>query len=344
MTSIAIIGGGYAGSLLARELDAHLDVTLIEPRDAFIHNVAAMRAVVEPSLVDQIVLPYDKLLKRGRVVRDRAVGLGDGVIQLASGAQVRAELIVAATGSHYGAPFKPRSDDSADFRKAIAKSHAELVAARSVAIIGAGPVGLELAGEIAHVHADKAVTLYCAETRLMPAFPAKYGQRLERELAKAGVKLVKGQRVDDPASLGADMVFPAIGAQIENTLVQGLGLELDGIGRVRADRWMRLPNRPKTFVLGDLAGCGDQPTIVALIRQAAWMTKLLKAHAAGQAVEKLKPYAPYPLQPILIPIGPNGGASFMPMFGGLVLGAGPTRAIKGKTLFIPRYRKEFGLA
>ncbi|MFK4980080.1 hypothetical protein, partial [Klebsiella pneumoniae] len=87
---------------------------------------------------------------------DRAVGLGDGVIQLASGAQVRAELIVAATGSHYGAPFKPRSDDSADFRKAIAKSHAELVAARSVAIIGAGPVGLELAGEIAHVHADKA--------------------------------------------------------------------------------------------------------------------------------------------------------------------------------------------
>jgi apoptosis-inducing factor 2 len=334
MTSIAIIGGGYAGSLLARELDAHLDVTLIEPRDAFIHNVAAMRAVVEPSLVDQIVLPYDKLLKRGRVVRDRAVGLGEGVIQLASGAEIRADLIVAATGSHYGAPFKPRSDDSADFRSAIAKAHAELVAAKSVAIIGAGPVGLELAGEIAHVHPDKAVTLYCAETRLMPAFPAKYGQRLERELAKAGVKLVKGQRVDDPASLGADMVFPAIGAQIENTLVKG---------RVRTDRWMRAPNRPKTFVLGDLAGCGDQPTIVALMRQAAWMAKLLKAHAAGQPVEKLKPYAPYPLQPILIPIGPNGGASIMPFFGGLVLGAGPTRAIKGKTLFIPRYRKEFGL-
>ncbi|WP_445262072.1 hypothetical protein, partial [Pseudomonas sp. EL_65y_Pfl1_R83] len=47
-------------------------------------------------------------------------------------------------------------------------------------------------------------------------------------LAKAGVALVKGQRVVDPASLGADMVFPAIGAQIENTLVKGLGLELDG--------------------------------------------------------------------------------------------------------------------
>ena len=303
-----------------------------------------MRAVVEPQLLDQIILPYDKLLKRGRVLRDRAIGLADGEVALASGQSLRADLVVAATGSHYGAPFKPLSDTAADFRTGVEQAHAQLLAAADVAIIGAGPVGLELAGEIAHAHPDKSVTLYSGEPRLMPAFPAKFGARLERELAKAGVKLVKGQRIEDPASLGADLVFVAVGAKIENSLVSQLGLELDGQGRVRADRWLRVPGRTRTFVLGDLAACGDQPTIVALMRQAAWMAKTLKAHAGGRRLEGLKPYAPYPLQPILIPIGPNGGASFMPMGpGGLVLGAGPTRAIKGKTLFIPRYRKEFGL-
>ena len=38
--TVAVIGGGYAGYSTARELDDFADVTLIEPRDAFVHNVA----------------------------------------------------------------------------------------------------------------------------------------------------------------------------------------------------------------------------------------------------------------------------------------------------------------
>jgi len=36
------------------------------------HQVAALRALVDPSWLPRIYLPYDKLLGNGRVVRERA--------------------------------------------------------------------------------------------------------------------------------------------------------------------------------------------------------------------------------------------------------------------------------
>ena len=82
---VIIVGGGYAGFSLARGLDRKADVVLVEPRDHFFHNVAAMRAIVEPRLFDRIAIPYDRLLKRGKVIRDRATAISDRTVTLASG-------------------------------------------------------------------------------------------------------------------------------------------------------------------------------------------------------------------------------------------------------------------
>ena len=49
MKRVVIVGGGYAGTSLARSLDAAVEVVLVEPRDRFVHNVAAIRALVEPA-------------------------------------------------------------------------------------------------------------------------------------------------------------------------------------------------------------------------------------------------------------------------------------------------------
>jgi NADH dehydrogenase FAD-containing subunit len=37
---VIVIGGGYAGTLLAKAIDQTVDVVLIEPREAFFHKVA----------------------------------------------------------------------------------------------------------------------------------------------------------------------------------------------------------------------------------------------------------------------------------------------------------------
>ena len=69
---IVIVGGGYAGVRMAHGLDEFADVTLIEPREAFFHCVAAIRAVVQPELLDRLIIPYDRLLKNGRIIQARA--------------------------------------------------------------------------------------------------------------------------------------------------------------------------------------------------------------------------------------------------------------------------------
>src|SRR5262245_8620815 len=42
--TVVVVGGGYAGVHVAHSLDDVADVVLVEPKDAFVHNVAALRA------------------------------------------------------------------------------------------------------------------------------------------------------------------------------------------------------------------------------------------------------------------------------------------------------------
>src|ERR1700730_1654432 len=83
---VVVLGGGYAGIQVARPLDDLADVVLVEPKDDFVHNVAALRALVDPGWLERIYLPYTGLLGRGRVIRDRAVKADADRVVLASGA------------------------------------------------------------------------------------------------------------------------------------------------------------------------------------------------------------------------------------------------------------------
>jgi len=83
--TVVVIGGGYGGVGVAKALDGEVEVVLVEPKDAFVHNIGALRALVEPSFLPKIFLPYDRLLERGRVVRDRAVEVSADRVVLASG-------------------------------------------------------------------------------------------------------------------------------------------------------------------------------------------------------------------------------------------------------------------
>ena len=102
---LAIVGGGYIGIELTKGLDATMDVTLVEPRDHFVHAPAMIRSLVDPALHDTALIPYDRLLKKGTLVKDSATAItGDGVT-LASGGSVAADYIVMATGASIGGGF-----------------------------------------------------------------------------------------------------------------------------------------------------------------------------------------------------------------------------------------------
>lgn len=358
---VAIIGGGYAGYTLARALDNHVDVTLIEARDAFVHNVAAIRAVADPNLARHIIFPYEKLLKKGRVLHSRVVSAeGDGVL-LADGSTVPADVIVVATGSTYAAPFKPRGDKVAAFMETLSEVGRQVRDAEHIVIVGAGAVGVELAGEVKFAYPGKAVSLVSKLDQLFPVYPRRLHDALMRKLARAGVDLHIGDRaVDlrqgDAPYVGevvlesgaklAGLIVPATGSQI----VTGPGQSLPGVktlpsGQLAVDPWLRPSDMPNIFVLGDLAHTGEGMTVVAATRQADWLGKAIAKVAAGRKVEGLLPYRPWPVPPILLPLGPQQGSSVLPLSRrGMVVGDWLTSKVKGKSLFLPRYAKEFGRA
>src|SRR5258706_9315200 len=92
--TVVVIGGGYGGVTVAKALDDVARVVLVEPKDAFQHNVAALRAVVAPEWTARTFLPYDRLMTRGTVIRDRAVEVDQHGAVLGSGQRLNADYLV----------------------------------------------------------------------------------------------------------------------------------------------------------------------------------------------------------------------------------------------------------
>ena len=235
--------------------------------------------------------------------------------------------------------------------------HKALTAAKTVLVIGAGAVGTELAGEIAHAHPDKAVTLVSSDTTLFPLTPGKMGKSLDRKLNQMGVDVILGARADtlpgraapeggrvtlsNGQTIEADLVIPAVGSHALAGLAETLpGAALDATKRVKLDKWLRPSDLPNVFAAGDMAATGDSMTIVGISRQKPWLEKTLKALASGAQIDALNPYTPWGEKaPILIPLGPQRGSAFLMAFTG---GDWITRMMKGKDLFLAKYRKLLG--
>lgn len=351
---IAIVGGGYIGADLAKSLDDTADVTLIEPRSHFVHAPAMIRAVVDPSLTSSALIPYDRLLATGRVLRARATGIDPDGVTLEDGQRVEADYIVVATGSSNAVPFKPAGSDIEGLRQANRRIHQQVMAARTIGIVGAGAVGTELAGEITHAMPDKKVTLISDQDRLFPTMPGKLGDALAGKLRDAGVTLVFGKRAEnlqnltepyagsltlsDGSTHDFDLIFPVLGSRASSDLLEALpGTQKSTANRTKTDPWLRPSSLPNVFAAGDVADAGDGMTIVATSRQLPWLKSTLKALMAGRRLDEMKPYKPWgPKAPILVPLGSKRGNSFLGLF---TAGDWVTRKIKGEDLFLKKYNK-----
>jgi apoptosis-inducing factor 2 len=192
-TTVVVIGGGYGGVSVAKALDADVEVVLVEPKDAFVHNIGALRALVDPTFLPKIFMPYNSLLAHGRVVRDRAVEVGAHRVVLASGEAITADYVVLATGSAYPFPAKSDAHDAEDAIDNYRAAYNELTHANRVLLVGAGPVGIELAGEITSKWPDKKVTILdLADDVLGERFRPDLRAELRKQLVDLGVELVLG--------------------------------------------------------------------------------------------------------------------------------------------------------
>jgi NADH dehydrogenase FAD-containing subunit len=356
--TVVVIGGGYGGIVAAKALDDVAHVVLVEPRDAFVHNVAALRALVDPDWIDRIFLPYEGLLDHGRVVRDRAVRVDGTLVELGSGDRIAADFVVLATGSRYPFPAKTDLTDSDAAKARIRSAHEALAGAGDVLLLGAGPTGLELAGEIKAAWADKRVTIVdpvddILSAELVPELRAE----LRRQLDELGVGLVLGTslREDPPSEPGEAKAFTAVtrsGREIPADLwfrcygVDPVSDYLAGDpararqrnGHVGVTAELRLPGQERIFAIGDLTAIAEGKKASAAGHHAEVVAHNIRALILGGP--DLRSYEPAPPS-LALPLGPRGGASYSPDMG--LLGAETTSQIKGADLMVDTYAALLGL-
>ena len=356
--TVVVIGGGYGGSAAAKALDSVADVVLVDPKDAFFHAVGALRAVVDPEFLPKVFFPYDKLLTNGRVVRDRAVRVEPGRVTLASGDELAADYIVLASGSGYPFPAKVDIDDTAAAQRKYREAHADLLAAEHVLLLGAGPVGLEFAGEIKAVWPEKKVVIVDPVADILSEYEPGLREEIRRQLAALDVQLVlgtplKGNPSTAPGERGtfhvttsadvditADIWFRCFGVVPHTDYLAGALADVRlANGEVAVTDTLQVKGQERVFALGDITDIGESKRAGSASRHAQVVADNIKALIEGSG--ELAVYRPGPAA-ILLPLGPNGGAAQLPGQG--VLGADIAAQYKGADLLTGRFGELFGTA
>ena len=356
MDSVVVIGGGYGGFKVAKALDDVADVTLVDPTDAFMHNVAAWRALVEPSWLERIFMPYDRLLARGTFIRDRAVEVDGTRVKLASGGELTADHVILATGSSYPFPAKVNESDSAAAQALIREAHEALRGTERVLIVGAGPAGLELAGEVKAFFPDKHVTVVDAAADVLTGpYEQELRQELRRQLDELGVELRLSSPLralpDAPPATAADVSvetaggetltagiwFRAFGVTPATGYLRGTLAEArDGNGYIRVDEYLRVAGQEHVYAIGDISDADRNMAGMAGF-QAELLAANLRARITGEGEQTA--YAAWPAI-IAVPLGPEGGAGVLPGHDGI---AGPdvVAEVKGRAMLVQGYAELF---
>ncbi|HCE6896463.1 NAD(P)/FAD-dependent oxidoreductase [Pseudomonas aeruginosa] len=186
----------------------------------------------------------------------------------------------------------------------------------SIAIIGAGATGVELAAELHHAAQmlaaygldrirpeDLHISLVEAGPRVLPALPERISQPVHQTLSKLGVRVMTGSAV---SKVDADGLWTGDGEFVPATLkVWAAGIrapaflkELDGLESNRINQLVVRPTLQTTrdddiFAFGDCAACpqpgqpGEQPRNVppraqAAHQQASLLVKSLRARLEGK--------------------------------------------------------------
>ena len=360
--TVAVIGGGYGGSAVAKALDSEADVVLIDPRDAFVNAAGSLRALARPDWAGNVFFPFDTLLSRGEVIRERASSVDPEGVTLASGRRVEADYLVLATGSRYAYPAKPEADSAAEALDDLRRSHKELQSAERVLILGAGPVGLELAGEIREVWSDKEITVVDPAEQLLPGFRPEMREDLHRQLAERDVRLRLGTTLTAPPATGpglagtftvatadgdeltADIWFRAHGVRVDSDyLADGRLTARTEDGRVPVTETLHVRGHAHVYAVGDLTDLAEAKMAGYAMQHAEVVARNIAAQLRGE--EPTAAYRPAPDPMILLPLGMTGGVGQLPSPDGPnVVTADTVSAYKGGDLFTGRFAELFGTA
>src|SRR5690349_1912439 len=301
---VIIVGGGFGGLSAARALrGAPLRITLIDKRNYHLFRPMLYQVATGLLSSDEISGPLRSILSRQEnvdVLLDEVTSISPSqrVVHLQE-RDLAYDFLVLATGIRYNyfghdewRPFATglESLDDADVIRSkilLAFERAEALASTpqevpgeeirrllTFALVGAGTVGVEMAGTLAEMsrmalahdfrHIDPRtarILLYESAPRILPTYPESLSLKAQRHLESLGVEVFTNARVTNVDSDGivvgeqrvsAGTVLWGAGV-VASPAGRWLGAETDKSGKVVVEPDLSVRDHPEVFAIGDTA-------------------------------------------------------------------------------------------
>lgn len=337
---VVIIGSGFGGLTAAKKLKrADVDVKLIARTTHHLFQ-PLLYQVATGILSEGEIAPSTRVVLRNQ--RNAQVLLGDVTHIDLAGKFVTSEvlghrydtpfdsLIIAAGAgqSYFGndqfaefAPGMKTIDDALELRGRILSAFEQAERSGDAArreklltftVVGAGPTGVEMAGQIAelanytlkgafrNIDSTRArVILLDAAPAVLPPMGEKLGIKASERLQKMGVEIQLGAMVTDVDRNGltvkdSDGTLRRIESQCKvwsagvsasplgRDLAEQSSVELDRAGRVKVLPDLSVPGHPNVFVVGDMAAVDGVPGMAqGAIQGAKHAASTIKAELGG---------------------------------------------------------------
>jgi NADH:ubiquinone reductase (H+-translocating) len=310
---VVVVGGGFGGLQAVRKLRrAPVDVTLVDRQNYHLFQPLFYQVATGALSAAEIAPPLRAVLARQANARvllaevtgfdlDRHQVLLDHLPNGRRGERLEYDTLVVAAGSQYSyfghddwkahAPELKSLAGAVDIRSriltAFEAAEVEQDAERrrswlTFVVVGGGPTGVEMAGQIAELARDslrgdfRAVDTSTARVllvetvdRMLPSFPPSLSRRSERALEKLGVTPLVRHTVVDIGT--ASVAIRSESGQVERvpaqTIVWAAGVEAsplaaklaaatdaetDRAGRLTVTPELTIPGHPEVFAIGDM--------------------------------------------------------------------------------------------
>ena len=348
---VVIIGGGFGGIQAALGLrNANVEITLVDRRNFHLFQPLSYQVATGALSPGEVAYPLRSVFKRNRNVRvllaeverfdlARREVILRSVGDLPTPGPVPYDTLIVAGGSHYSyfghdewsthaAEVKSLESaltvrgrilsafEAAELERDPDRRHEWL----TFVVVGAGPTGVEMAGQIAELARDTLprdfraadpasgrILLVEAADRVLTGFPPSLSAKAERSLRRLGVTPVLGRAVIDIDDTGVTVedgggatewlptrtVVWAAGvtaSALATALAEATGAEQDRAGRVTVKPDLTLRGHPEVFALGDMVRVrgrdGSAVTLPGLapvaMQQGRYAAKAVRARLQGR--------------------------------------------------------------
>ena len=345
---IIIIGGGFAGIRAALDLARSLPVSASEPQITLIakneyfeyypglHKIVGVSEHPTYQIPLADIFPAEKYGNRVRIIIDTvtAVDAHAKTVRLSStratdgsAAVLSADYLVLAMGSqteYFGVQGLPemaygfksvaeakrlRAHVEDLFQKHMKTDKAETVVGLHMVVVGAGPNGVDLAGELAAldrllakkygiVESFVTIDLIEASSRVLSMMPESVSHRVEKRLRSLGINILcnRDLRKEDSwtvvladMTLGAKTLIWTAGITTNELVKSVAGFQLGKKNRVAVDEFLQAKGMQNVFCVGDVADTQYSGLAQTALYDGAYVAGVIAKKIAGKTFPSYVP-------------------------------------------------------